>query len=145
MRRITLRTAHHGSWRIVIANGRCVNGDWRWKRQCRHYVRHLAEPAASIESGRGQLHSKTLSRFRERRYFRQLLERGCPLPLYLLTRCPNSVGRGDRTLRRYFSGVCPSTDAFSKRNGSPLPTSTFTFLRRISFELRTVSPAGAAM
>ena len=35
------------------------------------------------ESGRGRPHSKTLSRFQGRRYFRQAVECGCPLALLM--------------------------------------------------------------
>src|SRR6266581_261454 len=36
------------------------------------------------QSGRGQPHSKTLSRGVARHFFREVLECGCPLPLFLL-------------------------------------------------------------
>jgi len=41
----------------------------------------LARLAGSDESGRGQPHSKTLSRRIARHFFRKVLECGCPLPL----------------------------------------------------------------
>ncbi len=36
-----------------------------------------------LKSGRGQPHSRTLSRVIGAHYFRQVLECGCPLPLWL--------------------------------------------------------------
>jgi hypothetical protein len=41
------------------------------------------DPARYLESGRGQPHSKTLARFPARYLIREVLECGCPLPLYI--------------------------------------------------------------